>query len=222
MYAMIASSILSPPTRTERDDGDLGRAAADVDDHVPGRLGDREPGADRGGHRLLDQEDLARAGGLGGLLDGALLDLGDAEGHADDDAGLHQRAAVVRARDEVAEHRLGDLEVGDDAVAQGAHRLDVARGSAEHLLGFFADREHLLPAAVVALHGDDARLAGDDALALHVDERGGGPEVDREIVREEAVEPVENHRMVPPLWPAGRSLRDRCANPMNLRRIWPH
>ena len=38
----------------ERDDRDLGRAAADVDHHVAHRLVDREPGADRGGHRLLD------------------------------------------------------------------------------------------------------------------------------------------------------------------------
>jgi hypothetical protein len=50
------------------------------------------------------------------------------------------------------------------------------------------DGEHLLAAARVALDGDDRGLAGDDALALHVDEGvGGRPEIDREIVREEAV-----------------------------------
>ena len=58
----------------ERDHGDLGRAAADVDDHVPGRLGDGQPGADRGRHRLLDQVGLARAGRERRLLDRALLD----------------------------------------------------------------------------------------------------------------------------------------------------
>ena len=60
VWLMIASSISSPPARLramirQRDDRDLGRAAADVDDHVPSRLGDGEPGPDRGGHRLLDQ-----------------------------------------------------------------------------------------------------------------------------------------------------------------------
>src|SRR5205814_1149139 len=132
---------------------------------------------------------------LGALLDRALLDLGDAEGDADDDARLHQRAAVVRARDEVPEHRLGDLEVGDDPVAQRAHRADVPRGAAEHLLGLAPDGEDLVAAARVALDGDDGRLAGDDALALDVDERVYGPEIDRQIVREQAVEPVEDHRV---------------------------
>src|SRR5262249_5017924 len=80
----------------------------------------------------------------GALLHRALLDLGDPEGHADDDARLHQRAPVVRPGDEVAQHRLGDLEVGDHAVAQRAHRLDVAGRAAQHLLGFAADGQHLL------------------------------------------------------------------------------
>ena len=62
----------------ERDHRHLGGAAADVDDHVPGRLADRQPGADRGGHRLLDQVGLAGAGGQAGLLDRALLHPGHA------------------------------------------------------------------------------------------------------------------------------------------------
>ena len=36
--------------------------AADIDDHRAGRLGHRQPGADGGRHRLLDQEDAAGAG----------------------------------------------------------------------------------------------------------------------------------------------------------------
>src|SRR5687768_4398328 len=39
----------------QADDGDLGGAAADVDDEAAGRLADRKPGTDRRGHRLLDQ-----------------------------------------------------------------------------------------------------------------------------------------------------------------------
>src|SRR5207237_10538986 len=70
----------------ERDDRDLGRAAADVDDHVPGRLGDGQPGPDRGRHRLLDQVRLSRAGRERRLFDRALLDAGDARGDADGDA----------------------------------------------------------------------------------------------------------------------------------------
>src|SRR5207237_9914032 len=39
----------------EREDRDLGRAAADIDDHRAGRLGHGQAGADRRRHRLLDQ-----------------------------------------------------------------------------------------------------------------------------------------------------------------------
>ena len=49
----------------QRDDRDLGGAAADVDDHVAGRRLDRKPHADGRGHRLGHHEDLLGAGGLG-------------------------------------------------------------------------------------------------------------------------------------------------------------
>ena len=67
----------------QRDDGDLGGAAAHVDDHVAGGLVHGQPGADRGRHRLLDDVDPAGAGLVAGLLDGALLDRGDPAGDAD-------------------------------------------------------------------------------------------------------------------------------------------
>ena len=43
--------------------------------------------------------------------------------------------AVVRLLDEVGQHLLGDLEIGDDAVLHRFDRHDVARRPAEHLLG---------------------------------------------------------------------------------------
>jgi hypothetical protein len=42
----------------QRDDRDVGRSAADVHDHVAGRLGDRQARADGRRHRLLDDEHL--------------------------------------------------------------------------------------------------------------------------------------------------------------------
>ena len=54
------------------------------------------------------------------VLDGAPLHLGDAGGHADDHARMLPRPALVGLLDEVAEHRLGDFEVGDDAVLERA------------------------------------------------------------------------------------------------------
>src|SRR6266850_7065304 len=87
MCWMIASSILSPPTRTlfahdagAADHRDVGRAAADVDDHVAGGLADGQAGADGRGNGLLDQVDLAGTRALGGLSYRAPLDLGDARG----------------------------------------------------------------------------------------------------------------------------------------------
>jgi hypothetical protein len=44
-------------------------AAADVDDHVAGGLGDGQPGADGGGHGLVDEVDLGSLGLRGRVLD---------------------------------------------------------------------------------------------------------------------------------------------------------
>ena len=56
---------------------------------------------------------------------------------------MHQHLAVVRLLDEVVQHLLGVLEVGDDAVLHGLDGDDVARRAAEHLLGLLADGFHL-------------------------------------------------------------------------------
>ena len=46
--------------------------------------------------------------------------------------------ALVHLLDEVAQHLLADVEVGDDAVLQRADGLDVARRAADHPLGLDA------------------------------------------------------------------------------------
>jgi hypothetical protein len=69
----------------------------------------------------------ARAGLVAGVLDRALLHAGDAARHADDDARLGEVPALVHLLDEVAQHPLGGVEVGDDAVAQRPDRHDVRR-----------------------------------------------------------------------------------------------
>ena len=168
----------------EADHGDLGGAAADVDDHVAGRLVDGQPGADRGRHRLLDDVDLAGAGLVAGLLDRALLHRGDAAGHADDHAGLGEVATPVHLLDEVAQHLLGRLEVGDDAVLERPDGGDVVGGAADHALGLVPDREHLAGGGV---HGDDGRLVEDDALAADIDQRVGGAEVNGHVSADETV-----------------------------------
>ena len=145
------------------------------------------PGPDRRRHRLLDQVGLAGARRQAGLLDGALLDAGDAGGHADHDARMRP-AVLVHLLDEVAQHLLGHVEVGDHAVLQRPDGLDRARGAAEHALGLDADGVDLAGARV---DRDDRRLAQHDAAAAHVDERVGRAEVDRHVAATEAGEVAE-------------------------------
>src|SRR2546426_2811033 len=165
-----------------RDHRDVRRPPADVHDHVARRLSDWKTRPDRRGHRLLDEVDLGSLRPVRAVLDRALLDLGDIGGNADDDARPYAQGAVVRLLDEVIEHLLRVLEVGDDAVLHRPDGADVRRCAAQHLLRPLADR---LDASRSLIDGDDRGLAQDDPLALRVDQRGGGSEVDGKIVREE-------------------------------------
>jgi hypothetical protein len=79
-------------------------------------------------------------------------------------------------------HLLADLEVGDDAVLQGADRLDVRRRAADHALRLGADRQG---AAVLHVDGDHRRLVQDDAAAADVDKGVGRAQVDRHVTAEQ-------------------------------------
>ncbi len=176
-----------PPRLSDRD---LGRPAADVDDERAGRLADRQAGADRRGHRLLDEPCPASPGVEGGVTDGALLDLG----HAGRDAEEHARPRdeadpVVDPVHEVLEHLLGDVEVADDAVAQRPDRDDVGRRPADHPLGLRPDGQDPLRLGV---DGHDRRLAHDDPAIADVDQGVGGAEVDADVAGEEAEQAVEH------------------------------
>ena len=122
----------------EREDRHLRRAAADIDDHGPGRLGHRQAGPDRRRHGLFDQIDPAGAGAGAGLMDGAPFDDGGARRDADDDLRGGEAAPVMHLADKVLDHFLGDIEVGNDAVAQRADGVQVTGCPAQHQLGFVA------------------------------------------------------------------------------------
>ena len=165
-----------------RDHGGLGASAADVDDHVASRRADRDLRADGGGERLRDEvRGTARASGLGGVADGALLDVRHADGDGDHHLRPHEADAAHHAADEVAQHRFGDEVVGDHAVAHGADDLDRAGVPADHRVRLVADGDD----GVVALgEGDDRRLVEHDAAALLEDEDVRGAEVDADALRE--------------------------------------
>src|SRR5688572_944494 len=178
----------------QRDDGDLGCAAADVEHHGAARLVDRQAGADRGRHWFRDHVDAARARALRRLLDRALLDLRGTEGHADQHARRRTQPAVtVHLGDEVLQHPLGVSEVGDDAVLHRPDRRDVPRRATEHVLGLGADGDDDLAAATrLVLDRDHRRFVEDDALAADVDEHVRRAEVDGDVAREVTPEVLEH------------------------------
>src|ERR1700728_1274939 len=107
--------------------------------------------------------------------------------HASSDARVGE-GALMNLLDDVSEHLLGPIEVGDHAVLERADRGDRAGGTAEHPLGLDADCVDLVRPRI---DRDDAGLGQDDAAATHVDERVGGAEVDREIAAAETCHVAE-------------------------------
>jgi hypothetical protein len=98
-----------------------------------------------------------------------------------------RQTPLVDPLDEVAQHLLGDVEVGDHPVLERAHGLDVGRGAADHALGFVADGQDR---AGERVDRDHRWLVQDDAVAPNVDERVRGPEVDSHVLTQEPEDPL--------------------------------
>ena len=163
----------------ERDHRHLRGAAADVDDHIARRIGDRHPRADRGRQRLADQICPAGACRQRGIAHGAALHAGHAGGHADHHLRPDQREPAGSLVDEVSEHLLGYDVVGDDAVPHRANDLDrFARLAPQHVAGFQANRFDF---AIFRRDGDDGRFVDDDSSATHEDEDVRRPEINPDL-----------------------------------------
>ena len=100
-----------------------------------------------------------------------------------------REAVLVHLLDEVTEHLLRDVEVGDHAVLERADRGDRAGRAPEHPLRLDADRMHLARALV---DRDDGRLGEHDAAPADVDEGVGGAEVDGHVAAAEPGDGVES------------------------------
>ena len=159
-------------------DGDIRGAPADIDNHAAGRLGNGQARADGRHHRLLDQEDLAGAGAHGGILYGAFFHLGDFRGHADDNARMDEHLAIVGFLNKVVEHLLRHLEIGNDAVFQGADGDNVAGRAAQHFLGFAA---HGFDVSMDLVNGHDGGFVHDDPLTLGEHQGIGGAQVNGKV-----------------------------------------
>src|SRR5215467_7426991 len=165
----------------ERDNRDLGGASANVDDHVPGRLVDGQASADRRRHRLLDDVDPARTRLMPRFLHGALLDSGDSARYRDDDSRLGEPATMVNFLNEIAEHSLGDVKVGNDTVLQRTDGDDIARRAAYHALRFQSDCDYLPGIGIERYY---RRFAQNDPAPSDIHQSVGGPQVDGHITAE--------------------------------------
>jgi hypothetical protein len=88
--------------------------------------------------------------------------------------------------DEVGDERLGDVEVGDDAVAHRPDGDDVAGRLSDHFLRGGADGLTVQEDFVRSFpHGHDRRLRQDDALSADVDQRVAGPEIHPHVLGED-------------------------------------
>ena len=99
----------------------------------------------------------------------------------------------MHAADELTQHLLGDVEVGDHAVPQGPAGSDRGGGATEHPLGLVADGEHAPGTRVL---GDDRRLGHGDPPAAHEHERVRGTEIDGEVVSPAEPQPSSQGHVV--------------------------
>ena len=122
---------------------------------------------------------LARACLLGAFAHGAFLHLGDARGHRDDHTrSAHGAAVVVNLADEMPQHRLRHLKVGDHAVLQRADGGDAAGRAAQHAFRVITHGHHLVGAGFDRHH---RRFPQYDSVIFDINQRVCGSEVDANV-----------------------------------------
>ena len=78
----------------------------------------------------------------------SLFHLCNAGWHCDNYPRSHPYPAVVHLANEMAQHRLGNLEIGNHPVLQRTHRNNVRRSAAEHALGFVTNCKDAISAGL--------------------------------------------------------------------------
>src|SRR4029078_11193338 len=108
-----------------------------------------------------------------------------------------------------------------------ADRDDVSRWGSKHFLGFLS---HCLDLPGRLVDRDDGGLVHDDSLSLREDDSIRGPEIDREIVREEAQQgtgrPTHPGTTIPPDYsesssPSPSDLRSACSMRHRRKNVAP-
>src|SRR6185437_3787618 len=116
------------------------------------------------------------------LLDGTLLHPRHTGWHANDHARVSP-PVLVDLLDEVTQHLLSHVEVGDHAVLERTNRLNRSGRTTQHPLGLDPDGVHLTGAGV---DRDHTRLGQYDAAPADVYERVCRPEIDRHVAATES------------------------------------
>jgi hypothetical protein len=87
--------------------------------------------------------------------------------------------------DEVLQHFLGNLEIGNDAVFQGPDGGNVAWRSTQHTFGVSPDRSDCF-LAIVDADGNNGGFIEHDATIADVNEGVGSSKIDRKIIGKHA------------------------------------
>jgi len=87
---------------------------------------------------------------------------------------------------EVPQHRLGHLKIGNHAVAHGPDRHDIAWRAPQHVLGFGAHRQNTVPCSVVGPYRHHRRFTQHNAFAFDVYQCIGRSQINRQITGEKA------------------------------------
>ena len=87
---------------------------------------------------------------------------------------------MVNFMDKMPDHFLGNFEIGDNAVSQGANGFDIAGGPAQHHFCFITNGQNLL-LALVMKDRHNRWLIQYDTAALHINQRVRGSKVDGHI-----------------------------------------
>ncbi len=88
--------------------------------------------------------------------------------------------AIVHLADEMTNHRLSHVKVGNDPVAQGANRGDARRRAADHSLGIVAHSQHL---AGLVIDSHYRGLIQDNAASIDTHQSVGSAQVYTNIIR---------------------------------------
>ena len=162
----------------QRQDSDIGGAAADINDHPAIGLGDVDAGTQCSGNGLIDQVDLTGTGGHHGLHHGITLNAGDGSGHADSHPGLDHVGAVHLIH-KPADQLPGHGVVADDTVLQRENGGNIVGGAAYHGQGLVA---HLQHGVLAGIHCHHAGLVEHDPLPCLCNDNGRCAQIDADVI----------------------------------------